>query len=98
MELKGQFTKPELFVLMDLMNASILKPEIAGIALPLELEDAIKLFKIDAKWNADGESLMAKLDNLSLFKLVAIEMWAYAFWYGPKNEKISADEYVEVLL
>ena len=73
-------------------------PRFVNESLPIELHDGIKLFKIDAKWGADGDKLMKKLKNLDAFTIAAIELWAYAFWYGPHHKQLSAEEYTKHLL
>jgi len=98
-ELKGRFTRAELMLLVDCMNATMLTPglcdEVASNAI-----DSMALDGLDEKWEVSREELTAKLTALTAFQVAALNIWTNAAWYGGGDERPERDldEYVKALL
>lgn len=98
-DIKGIFTDGELRLILDVVNDLELTPQIAGKHLILDIHDGIDLEKLDEKWSVNKGEIIKKINDLSLFHLVCLEIWAKSFWQGKRsgqNEyaKTDLDEYV----
>lgn len=81
-ELKGRFTPGELQFMLDVMNGTVLTPELAGQQLAASCADSLKLDDAGNKWGVDQEVFLDKLYSLSAFQLAALEIWAKGYWEG----------------
>jgi hypothetical protein len=74
-------TENESALIVDALNGTIIQPEIlAESILYAEIEDAVSLDKLDAKWHVDGAALVAKLKNASHEDATRIVQLAQDFW------------------
>lgn len=98
-ELKGRFTTGELSLIIDNTNGLMLMPELAGQHLVLNISDAIAIEHLDERWSIDGETLVGKLQSLSLFQIAVLELWARGFWVQHTNSQhpITIEAYVSQL-
>ena len=85
--LAGVFSEDELFLVIDVFNATMLTPMLAGVHLAGNVQDGIKLDGLDKKWNVNKDVFLTKIKNLHLFDAACIEIWANGFWYGGLDEK-----------
>ena len=92
-ELKGKFSKNELMLILDIGNGSILTPAFSGQAIGIQVQDSIALDKIDGKWKINGDKLIEKLANLTIFQAACLEIWASAFW--ERHESLNIEKYVK---
>ena len=98
-ELKGRFTRSELMLLVDCMDATMLTPglcdDVASNAV-----DAMALDALDEKWEVDREALVARLTALTAFQVAVLNIWTNAVWYGGGDERPerSLDEYIKPLI
>jgi hypothetical protein len=53
-----------------------------GQGLYGQIADACALDAIDKKWVVNTDELLDKIDELSLFQRVVLEVWGVGFWYG----------------
>jgi len=83
-EVRGRLTPGEARLILDALNGGMLlqaeHPELAGQHVRLEVADAISLNRADEKHGVDAEHLRATLAGFTSFQLVALELWAGAFW------------------
>ena len=99
LDMKGRFTSHELKLMIDVMNGTILTPEIAGLHLPINVRDGIALDGLDEKWSIDGKALEAKLTQMSTPELLILEIWIQGFWQAvPTDCGQDLDEYIAVAL
>lgn len=102
-QMKGKFTRGELYLLIDTFNATMLTPEFSGQHIEHSAEDAIALDNLDQKWEVEKENFLATLEALSFFEKACLEIWVRAFWEGKRKgqEEVIRDdleEYVAQLL
>jgi hypothetical protein len=81
-EMKGVFSEGELSLMIDVMNGTMLTPQLAGQQIGANVSDGIALDHLDKKWEIDGKALNEKLAGLSPFQLACLEIRASGFWYA----------------
>jgi len=96
-ELRGRFSAGELSIIVDVSNASMLMPAMAGQHLIPQVEDGISLDELDFKWGVDGAPFLARLRELTSFQTAALEVWGRAFWEGKYEKKGALEKYVQTL-
>lgn len=69
--LRIKLTPEEVLTIADAVIGLIYTPQTVSV-LWQEIEDAIKIDKIDKNWNVDGRQLIEKLKNMHEFDLLAI--------------------------
>jgi hypothetical protein len=79
-DLKGQFSGPELSLLLDAFNGLYLTPILLGQHLVASATDGIRLEGLDKKWGVEADRFLQKLDSLSFFERSCLEIWLRAFW------------------
>lgn len=90
--MKGRFSKSELSLMLDVMNATMLTPQSAGYHLAANVADGIALDGLDEKWEIDGKTLNEKLAALPPFEAACLEIWANGFWYAKDRKDIQSGE------
>lgn len=95
LDFKGRLSREELYLIIDVMNGTMLSPQIAGQHIPLNVEDGIALDHLDQKWEVDGPALVEKLKAMSTPELFFLEIWVQGFWQrlGTEDE-IKMEDYV----
>jgi hypothetical protein len=97
-EVKGLFSAGELCLMIDVLNGTLLTPEIAGQTLYHNCIDGIALDFLDQKWEVDEASFKERLKSLTSFQAAALEIWAKGFWEGSDyNAQSDPREYAAVL-
>lgn len=98
-ELRGRFTEGELSLILDVMNGTMITPQLAGHSLAANAEDGMRLDRLDVKWETEPTAFMAKLGGLGMFERVCMEIWARAFWVsGAWERENGLEDYIESLL
>jgi hypothetical protein len=85
-DLKGQFSGPELSLLLDAFNGLLLAPNLLGQHLVASATDGIRLEGLAEKWGVEPESFLARLDSLSFFERACLEIWLRAYWESGAEE------------
>lgn len=85
-DLKGQFSGPELSLLLDALNGLYLTPILLGQHLVASATDGIQLDRLDKKWGVEPESFLQKLDSLSFFEKACLEIWLRAYWESGEED------------
>lgn len=98
LDMKGKFTAGELRLMIDVMNGTMLSPEIAGQHLGLNVADGIALDGLDEKWGVDAGMLNEKLAGMSTPELMILEVWIQGFWQAVTDHDQDLDEYIQVAL
>lgn len=97
--LKGRFSDGELKLMIDVMNATMLTPVIAGGQLQGNVIGGIALDGLAEKWEIDGEVMIKKLTGCHIFEQHCLEIWANGFWYGgDPDKKLDIEARVKMLL
>ncbi len=98
--MKGRFEKGELSRLIDVFNATMLTPQMAGQHLAAQVSDGIALDRLDQKWGIDGNALNNKIASLTVFEAACLEIWANGFWYRHTSELTTEelDTWIEQIL
>ena len=96
-EIRGRFSTGELSLIVDVSNASLLTPGMAGQHLIPQVEDGISLDGLDRKWGVDGAPFLARLRELTSFQAAALEVWGRAFWEGQPEKRGALEKYVQAL-
>ncbi|MBA7559402.1 hypothetical protein ES708_01016 [subsurface metagenome] len=78
-DMRGRFSAGELSLMVDVMKATMLTPTSAGQSLAANVSDGIALDGLDTKWEIDGGTLNKKMDTLTIFEVVCLEIWATGF-------------------
>ncbi len=83
-ELRGLFTGEELSALVNMFNATMFEPGLASAqVLKATIEDAQRYEGAVSLFDADPESLLAKIDMLSDNLAFWIMFECNNFWYSP---------------
>lgn len=93
--LKGQFSRGELLLMIDVNNGLWLLPGMAGQHLSAQVADGIALDRLDEKWGIDDDALNTKISSLSTFEAACLELWIGAFWRQEEHGNI--EEYVAAM-
>lgn len=94
---KGVFDAKELYLILDVMNGTMLTPQMAGQQIGGNVADGIALDCLDKKWEIDGKALNDKISKLSLIEAAAIEIWAISFWETRAYESVGREHYAKTL-
>lgn len=84
-EMKGKFSGNELALLVDALNGTMLTPQLAGQHVVLAADNSMTLARTDVKWNVDSNFFMGRLQALSHFERVVLELFIRAFWESPET-------------
>jgi len=85
--IKGMFSGPELSLIIDIYNGTMLSPYHYGSnSLAVGISDSIALDGMAEKWEIDPASLLGKVKGLTPAQAICLEIWANGFWYGQKPE------------
>ncbi len=87
-DLRGKFSRGELMLLLDVMNATILMSGLAGQHIRANVADGIDLDGLTDKWGIEGAALNAKLAALPIFAIACLEIWTQAFWQQKDHSNI----------
>jgi hypothetical protein len=85
-DLKGQFSGPELSLLLDAFNGLYLTPGLLGQHLVASATDGIRLEGLAEKWGVEPDSFLARLDSLSFFEKACLEIWLRAYWESGEED------------
>lgn len=104
-ELRGRFSRGELCMILDVMNGHagvmVLGGSMSvGYHIPPNIEDSFKLYPnmYEEKWDIqDPQSFIARLNSLTRFQLMTLEIFAAA-WWEHHYETVSADDWCKPLL
>ena len=98
-ELKGRFSRSELLLMVDCMNATMITPGLCD-EVRANAVDGMALDGLDEKWEVNRADLSAKLQGLTSFQTAALTIWTNGFWYGGGDERPERDldEYAKALL
>jgi len=100
--IKGRFSDNELKLMIDAMNATMLKTQmthIAGKQLTGNVWAGMALDSLDEKWDVDADALNQKLAGCHLFETHCLEIWTNGFWYGGDvSKQLDVDKYIKPLL
>ena len=97
--LKGKFEKNELFLMIDVMNGTMLVAHVAGQHLVGKVSGGIALDGIDKKWKIGKTKLMEKLMLLSIPELALFELWIQGFGVqSGDTDALEMEDYVKQLL
>jgi hypothetical protein len=104
-EMRGKFSEGELCMILDVMNGHagvmVLGGRMSvGYHIPPNIEDSFRLYPgvYEEKWGiADPQDFIARLNALPRFHLVALEIWAAA-WWEHFYEDVPAAEWCKPLL
>jgi hypothetical protein len=86
--LKGRFSAGELSLMVDMLNATWIMPNLAGQHLLTGASDSMSLDGTDVKWGVDGPALIDKIQGLTLFERACLEIWARAFWEQDSHDNL----------
>lgn len=78
--IRGTFGAGELSLILDVMNGTFLVPSVSTWHLAANVEDGVKLNRLDEKWQIDGAVLVNKLSSLTRWQLYCLEIWSAGFW------------------
>jgi hypothetical protein len=84
-ELRGQLTKGELSMILDIMNGTMFFHGHGGMAgqyLRIGIQDSFDLYPgvYEDKWKTDKTKFMGKLQAMTRFQVACLELWAAGFW------------------
>lgn len=80
------FTEQECGLLVDAMNGTLFADPMTIRLLPATIADTIEYDRLDAKWDVDGDALMAKLGKLSYYDLLCIVDTVEHWWNATGSE------------
>lgn len=99
-EIKGQFSKGELGMILDIMNGTVIDPaDMAGQWILPNLEDAFFLDPgmYEEKWDIpDSADFINRFKGLTHFQKIALEAWVALFWADCDN--LNLDSYLQTQL
>ena len=90
-KLRGQFSRGELMLMIDVFNSTALTAMAAGQQLDIQVDDGMRLDALDEKWGVDRNALNNKIADLTIFEAACLEIWANGFWYGGDPDKKDLD-------
>ena len=97
-ELKGVFTKHELILMVDVMNVTMLSSRGLNGYLMRNVPDACALDQLDEKCGIDALILQQKIENLTFFQRVCLDLFCFIFWESDANEGVgSLEKYIKQL-
>lgn len=78
-------TESEAMLIVDTCNGTLFEPHTIRL-LWAEIDDAIRLDRLDHKWQVDGPELVAKLRSLTAGQMFAVVDGCERFWADPNQE------------
>ena len=104
-ELRGKFSRGELAMILDVMNGHagvmVLGGSMSvGYHIPPNIEDSFRIYPgmYEEKWEiTDAAGFVKRLNGVTRFHLVALEIWSAAFW-EKHYETVGLDDYCRPLL
>lgn len=79
--LRKTFTQAELSAILDACNGVWHSPITMGVAaLGIGIGDALELDGLAAKWQIDGDKLLAKIEQMTQFQHLALIDWIERTW------------------
>jgi len=100
--LKCRFSSDELKLMIDAMNATMLKTQmthISGKQLTGNVWTGMALDGLDEKWNVDAAYLTSKLRSCHIFETHCLEILANGFWFGGDvTKQLDIEKYIKPLL
>lgn len=100
-EVRGRFTREELYLMIDVLSGRYDKCSDAGNRLFRECMNEITADDLDRKWTVDRERLLDKISELTVFQSFCVELWAAAYWRGEggtERTDIDLERHVERLI
>lgn len=98
-EMRGVFSPGELKLIIDVHNGFMPTAQITGQGILAQVMDGCELDRLGAKWDVDQKEIAKKIAYLKTFQRHALEIWAYAFWYGGNGDSTKdLEEYIKALL
>lgn len=103
-EMRGVFSRGELGLILDVLNghgmlllSSHHAPALIGQHIALEIHDALCLTPgLAETWKIDDIfGLMERINRLTIFQKICIEIWASGFW---KYHNIELNEWIKPLI
>jgi hypothetical protein len=84
-ELRGQLTKGELSMILDIMNGTMFFHGHGGMAgqyLRIGIQDSFDLYPgvYEDKWKTDKTKFMGKLQAMTRFQVACLELWDAGCW------------------
>jgi hypothetical protein len=99
-EMRGTFTRGELWMILDVMNGHAMNTfgqwATAGRHINISIQDSFALYPgmYEEKWGVDKD-LIDKLLNLSRWQCACLEIWVSGFWHHTSApEKFDGEAYV----
>lgn len=86
---KPSFEENEWNLIFDSCNGWLIDDEIETYrdALLLQIEDSIRINKLDAKWGCDRQKIIKKIVDCSLVECVCIVFEIKRFWEGDDSHR-----------
>jgi len=97
-KMNGTFTPEDLYLMLSVMNGTILTPTIAGQHILAGVEDGIALDSLDTSYGTDGPGLIAKIKTLSIPERAILELWLKGFWGQNGINGLSIEDYIKPLI
>lgn len=79
-ELAALLTTAEVALILDTLNGTWASDEHSAAFIPAEVSDAIRLNRLDEKWNVDGPALLEKMSAMNHWLLTALIDAAERWW------------------
>lgn len=97
LELKGRFSKEELYLILDVYDDTTL---ISGMPmLQAQVHDGIFLNGLDHKREVDQKEMTRKIESLTSFQSVVLEVWARKYWLKSEGKRPrELEKYAESLI
>ena len=87
-EVEPLFSDPEWMYMRDMLNSSMVTPEIGYIVyLRAQVEDADIYDGLGEKWKVDATALAEKINNLTEFQAYTVVKMVDAWWDEQVNRK-----------
>ncbi len=103
-EIKSVFKLEELYLIIDIFNGFHLTAKTAGQHIINECRDKLSFDGLDSKWKVNKDKLLEKIDKITAFQVICLEIWASSYWYGGGIESannrsdLDLERHVELLL
>jgi hypothetical protein len=81
-----EFNESEAALIVDACNGIIFEPHTMQL-LWAQIEDAVRSDRLDAKWDADAQVLVAKMRALSYWQALAVADAIERFWNLPTEQR-----------
>lgn len=79
---RRQLAINEQKMLIDILNGTMLNPQILGQHLIAQVEDSFSLYPgiYEEKWGVNREEMLTKIKSLDSLSAALVELWAVGFW------------------